>query len=151
MSEKPCDCIKQLNGYWHIKGCNCGDRVALTDAAQWCEAANVKEFYTDELNKCCKMLIENGISTGHADSFTDLIDECIGNVLESRAGPWIPVSKRLPNDQQSCLYKLKQSVRGEAFGPFLGTFHAGEYGFTPNSGHGWLDAHGDIEWMVIPE
>ena len=39
-----------------------------------------------ELEHCCQLLIENGISTGHGDSFTDLIEECIANVLE--IDPW---------------------------------------------------------------
>ncbi len=39
-----------------------------------------------ELEACCKLLIENGISTGHGDSFTGLIEECIANVLE--IDPW---------------------------------------------------------------
>ncbi len=56
-----------------------------------------------ELEACCKLLIENGISTGHGDSFTDLIEECIDNVEGLReqkaaqnkrlmASSWIPMS-----------------------------------------------------------
>ncbi len=38
-----------------------------------------------ELETCCQLLIKNGISTGHGSSFTDLVEECIRNVLEARA------------------------------------------------------------------
>ena len=37
-----------------------------------------------ELNHCCVLLIEAGISTGHGDSFTELVEECIANVVEAR-------------------------------------------------------------------
>ena len=37
-----------------------------------------------ELNHCCALLIEAGISTGHGDSFTELVEECIANVVEAR-------------------------------------------------------------------
>lgn len=69
-----------------------------------------------ELEACCAKLIENGISTGHGSSFTDLIDECIGNVLESRAGPWIPVeAEKMPVttqminvlDDADCVYACR--------------------------------------------
>ena len=61
---------------------------------KWCKYSDVEAAHKAELEACCELLIENGISTGHGSSFTDLIEECIANVLE--VSPWIPVSERLP-------------------------------------------------------
>ncbi len=74
-------------------------------------------------------------------------------VLKERlsASPWIPVSERLPEDGQECLYRLTGSGIDKPFGPFHGVFHKAENGFSLKSLGGWMDAADNIEWMEIPE
>lgn len=61
------------------------------DTGEVCEYSD----YESELEACCQLLIKAGISTGHASDFTDLIEECILNVVES---PWVSVFTRFPTD-----------------------------------------------------
>ena len=37
-----------------------------------------------ELEACCKLLTDAGISTGHASNFTELVEECIANIKDAR-------------------------------------------------------------------
>ena len=68
-----------------------------------------------------------------------------------RASPWIPVSERLPDDGQECLYRLKGPGIDKPFGPFHGNFHKSENGFSLKGLGGWMDAVDNIDWMEIPE
>ncbi|KKK79142.1 hypothetical protein LCGC14_2836440, partial [marine sediment metagenome] len=38
---------------------------------KWCKYSDVEAAHKAELEACCELLIENGISTGHGSSFTD--------------------------------------------------------------------------------
>ena len=49
-----------------------------------------------ELEHCCKMLIGAGISTGHAGTFTELVEELMLNVVEALKSPWISCDGSLP-------------------------------------------------------
>ena len=77
----------------------CPDCVAcgpyMETAEQATEAWNARD--NTELEHCCKMLIGAGISTGHASSFTDLVEECLVNVVEARS-PWISCDDALEGE-----------------------------------------------------
>ncbi len=59
----------------------------------------IDETSSEELEHCCKMLIGAGISTGHAGTFTELVEELMLNVVEALKSPWVPVSERLPDEE----------------------------------------------------
>lgn len=65
-----------------------------------------------DLERLCKLCIDNGFSTGHADTAIEFAGECVANLLDgkkkieqlqAKVPVWIPVSERLPEDGQYVL------------------------------------------------
>lgn len=42
------------------------------------------ELDNEELERLCKICVENGISTGHADTLAEFAGECVTNLLDMR-------------------------------------------------------------------
>ena len=93
-----CD-VCLASGPFTLNGHTC-DIQWMTDEIP-AQRARIKELEASpnkELEHCCKMLIGAGISTGHAGTITELVEELILNVVEALKSPWMPVSERLPED-----------------------------------------------------
>lgn len=42
----------------------------------------VPHFHASEIERCCELVVSHGLSTGHADTISDLVQEVVGQYVE---------------------------------------------------------------------
>jgi len=95
----------------------------------------------EKLNELCDRLIKAGYSTGPADSFAELAEECVLN-LEELENPWVDVNERLPENNSPVFVR-----RETTFGDF--DFTTARYNSDYKREDKW--SSGPItHWMPIP-
>ena len=113
----------------------------LQDVLKW-----IGETSRAELEHCVKMAIGAGISTGHAGTITELVEELMLNVVEALKSPWVLVSD-LPKDGQNVFVRLTFPEGPEVF--YWALFE--DNGWTENFDGEVIPSEWITHWQPISE